>query len=62
MKHLGDRRSHITKTKGIDGTAKEFIVDTGSMVTIMPPDKKIIKDKSIRTLKKTKLYSPERLR
>ena len=32
-------------TKKIDRTEKEFIVDTGSLVTIMQPHKEIIKDK-----------------
>ena len=39
-----DRRDHITMTIRIDGTVEEFIVDTGSAVTIIPPDKEIIRE------------------
>ena len=41
-------------TKRTDRTEKEFIVDTGSLVTITPPDKEIIKGKKI--LRVTKKY------
>ena len=54
INHLNDRRNQITKTKKIDGTKKEFIVDTGSLVKIIPPDKEIIKD--INILPATKKY------
>ena len=66
IKHLTDRRNHITMTLKIDGTEKEFIVDTGSPVTILPSDKQIMKDKKLLPVKNTrtsiKTKSPERLR
>ena len=43
IKDIPDRRNHNTMTKRIDGTEKEFIVDTGSPVTKTPVDKEIIK-------------------
>ena len=41
------RRTYVTMTIRIDGTEKEFIVDTGSPVTTIPPDKGIIKGRKI---------------
>ena len=36
----------------IDGTEEEFIVNRGSPVTIIPPDKDIIKDNKILPVKR----------
>ena len=46
-KHLIDRKKHKTMIKKIDGTENKFIVDTGSLVTKLPPNKEVIKDKKI---------------
>ena len=54
IKQLTDRRNYITITIRNDGTEKEFIVDTGSPVTIIPPDKEIIK--SMKLFLVTKKY------
>ena len=68
-KQLTDRRNNVTMAIRIDGTAKEFMVDTGSLVTIIPPDKEMIKGnkllpvtENIRTLLKMKLNSSANLR
>ena len=45
IKHVTDRRNHITMAIKFNGAEKEFTVDTGSPVTIIPPDKPLIKDK-----------------
>ena len=47
IRHITDRRYHITMTERIDATQKEFIVDTESPVTLIPADKEIFKDKKI---------------
>ena len=39
VKHVSDRKQYSTLAIKSDGTEKEFIVDTGSPVTIKPPDK-----------------------
>ena len=54
IKHLTDRRNHITMTIRFDGTKKKFTIDTESPVTITAPDKGIIKGKKI--LPVTKKY------
>ena len=45
-KHKTDRRNHLTTIRS-NGTEKEFIVDTGSPVTIIKPDKETIKNNKI---------------
>ena len=54
IKHLTDRRNHITMTIKNDGTEKKIIIDTGSPVTIIPPEKEIMKNRKI--LPVTKKY------
>ena len=69
-KHVTDWRNHITIKKRIEGTKKEFIVDTGSPVTITPPEKERnngkkllpITKKDTKTLLKTKFNLPETIR
>ena len=39
---------HFTATVQINGIMKEFIIDTGSPVSIMSPDKKIMKTTEIQ--------------
>ena len=45
LKHSTDRKNHITMTVKIDRTEKDFIVETGLPVKIIPPDKKLAEDK-----------------
>ena len=45
IEHLTDRINYITMTIRIGGTKKEFIVNTGSPITITTPDKEIFKGK-----------------
>ena len=45
LKYVTDRKNHKTMTKKINGTEKELIVDTGSLVLILPPDKELIENK-----------------
>ena len=45
IKPLTDRKNHITMTIKNDGTEKEFIVDIGSPVIRIPPDKERTNDK-----------------
>ena len=38
LKEFEEKNKHFTATK--NGTKKEFIIDTGSPITTMPPDEK----------------------
>ena len=41
---------HFTATVQINGIKKEFLIDTGSPVSIMPPDKRIMKATEIQKM------------
>ena len=43
IKKIEEKNKHYTATVKINGIKKEFIIDTGSVITIMPPDEKILK-------------------
>ena len=43
IKKIEEKNKHYSATVKINGIKKEFIVDTGSPITIMPPDEKILK-------------------
>ena len=43
IKKIEETNKHYTATVKINGITKEFIVDTGSPLSIMPPDKRIMK-------------------
>ena len=43
IKKIEENNKHYTATVKINGIKKEFIIDTGSPITIMPPDEKILK-------------------
>ena len=45
IKKIEEKNKHYTATVKINGIKKEFIIDTGSPITIMPPDKKILTKK-----------------
>ena len=40
-KKIEEKSKHYTATVEINGKKKEFIIDTGSPITIMPPDETI---------------------
>ena len=48
IKKIEETNKHYTATVKINGIAKEFIIDTGSPISIMPPDKRIIKPTEIQ--------------
>ena len=43
IKKIEEENKHYTATVKINGIKEEFIIDTGSPITIMPPDEKILK-------------------
>ena len=43
IKKIEERNKHYTATVKINGIAKKFIIDTGSPISIMPLDKRIMK-------------------
>ena len=47
IKKIEETNKHYTATVKINGIAKEFIIDTGSPISIMPPDKRIMKPTEI---------------
>ena len=48
IKKIEETNKHYTVTVKINGIAKEFIIDTGSPISIMHPDKRIMKPTEIR--------------
>ena len=46
-----DRNKYLTTTVKINGTEKEFIIDTGSPISIMPVDNKIMKESEIQKVR-----------
>ena len=45
-----DKNKYLTTVK-INGTEKEFIIDTGSPISIMPVNKQIMKETAIQKIK-----------
>ena len=43
IKKIVEQQKHYTAKMKINGTPKEFIIDTGSPITIMPLDEQIMK-------------------
>ena len=41
---------HFTEVVRVIGVKKEFIIDTGSPISIMPPDERIIKSTEIQKI------------
>ena len=41
IKTIEEKNKHYTATIKINGVKKEFIIDTGSSITTMPPDERI---------------------
>ena len=48
IKKIEETNKHYTAIVKINGIAKEFIIDTGSPISIMPPDKRITKPTEIQ--------------
>ena len=48
IKKIEETNKHYTAIVKINGIAKEFIIDTGSPISIMPPDKRIMKPTEIQ--------------
>ena len=46
-----DKHKYLTTTVKINGTEKEFIINTGSPISIMPADNTIMKDTEIQKVK-----------
>ena len=46
-----DKNKYLTTTVKINGTEKEFIIDTGSPISIMPADKTMMKDTEIQKVR-----------
>ena len=54
IKKIKEMNKHFTAVVRVNGVKKEFIIDTGSPISIMPPDERIIKSTEIQ--KKTNRY------
>ena len=50
IKEIEEKSKHYTAIVKVNGIEKEFIIDTGSPLTIMPPDEKILKSTGIHKL------------
>ena len=50
LKKINQMNKHFTATVQINGTKKEFIIDTGSPISIMPPDERIMKTTEIQKI------------
>ena len=50
IKTIEEKNKHYTATIKINGVRKDFIIDTGSPITIMPPDERIMKHTEIQKI------------
>ena len=50
IKKINEMNKHFTATVQINGKKKEFIIDTGSPVSIMPPNKRIMETTEIQKI------------
>ena len=50
IKKVNEMNKHFTAVVRVNGVKKEFIIDTGSPVSIMPPDERIIKSTEIQKI------------
>ena len=57
IKKTNEMNKHFTATVQIGGIKKKFIIDTGSPISIMPPDERIMKATEIQ--KVTNIYQDE---
>ena len=52
LKKIEEKTKHYTATVKINRRKKEFIIDTGSRIRIMPPDEELLKSTGIQKLTK----------
>ena len=50
IKKINEMNKHFTAVVRVNGVKKEFIIDTGSPISIMPPDERIIKSTEIQKI------------
>ena len=50
IKKIDETNKHFTTMFTINGVTKEFIIDTGSPISLMPPDEKITKSTEIQKI------------
>ena len=50
VRTIEEKNKHYTATIKINGVKKKFIIDTGSPISIMPPDEKILKSTEIQKI------------
>ena len=50
IRTIEEKNKHYTATVKVNGVKKEFLLDTGSPITMMPPDEKIMKSSGIQKL------------
>ena len=50
IKKINEMNKHFTAVIRVNGVKKEFIIDTGSRISIMPPDKRIMKSTEIQKI------------
>ena len=50
VKKIDETNKHFTTTLKINGIPKEFIIDTGSPISLMPPDERITKSTEIQKI------------
>ena len=51
INRIVDKNKKLTTTVRMNGIEKEFIIDTGSPISIMPADKEIMKETEIQKIK-----------
>ena len=58
IKKINEKSKHFTAVVQINGIKKEFIIDTGMPISIMPPDEKIMNSTKIRktTIRRQDVY------
>ena len=50
IKKIDETNKHFTTTLKINGIPKEFIIDTGSPISLKPPDERITKSTEIQEI------------
>ena len=50
VRTIEEKKKHYTATIRMNGVKKKFIIDTGSPITIMPPDERIMKHTEIQKI------------
>ena len=50
IKKIDEKNKHFTTTLKINGVMKEIIIDTGSPISLKPPDEKITKSTEIQKI------------